>query len=89
MGVDVGGLHWNWTEWAILFDLGRAFGWKPAGTIPEDGIPHPDEDERSGYFVNDYDSVGDADARAWAAALRRALAVMAGEETATGRRPRR
>ena len=38
MGVDLmclgGEVSFNWTAWQTLYDLGLAFGWRPAGTLP-------------------------------------------------------
>jgi hypothetical protein len=40
MGVDLmglGGCSFNWRAWQTLHDLGLAFGWRPAGTLPMTG----------------------------------------------------
>lgn len=75
--------HFNIHSWSPIFQMGMAAGWQPAGTL----APAPfvdedtgetlgvwDDDEWDGtYFSNDRQRVTDADARAWADALERAL----------------
>jgi len=135
MGVDLrsldGELHLGWPAWGYCFDVGRTFGWQPAGTqkvepvcahcCSASQIDRPDMlmrwlrsyslrlvDERTGrppahlaymveslfreiddagrlaewgggYFSNDYQQVTDSDAKAWAAALERAIAAAQAE----------
>jgi hypothetical protein len=62
MGVDIlcrGGFSTNWPGWRELYALGVRYGWEPAGT--------------DDYFFNNDLVVGDADAKAWSAALYQAL----------------
>jgi hypothetical protein len=84
MGVDLVGIgrSYNWHGWCDLYDLGVAFGWRPAGALmpldpmARDGHDYPDDDypgERVGYFTNDEQWVTNPDAAAWATALYRAL----------------
>jgi hypothetical protein len=93
MGVDLIGvrLSYNWNGWHTLYDLGVAFGWRPAGTLlPEETAepyqfsypPDDDPGPRGGYFSNDFHWVTDADAAAWARAIHRAIDVMAGTAVA-------
>ncbi len=94
MGVDLIGLgrSYNWSSWQRLFDLGVAFGWKPAGALmPNEPVlvqgqwSYPDDDypgERSGYFSNDEQWVTEPDAKAWAAAIYRALSSEANKKAA-------
>ena len=79
MGVDLmfigGGVSFNWTSWDTLYDLGVAFGWKPAGTLPLTGgcdaecWEYPPDDDREtprgDYFSNDFQRVTEMDAAAW------------------------
>lgn len=66
-------------NWEDFQQLGRTYGWKPAGTKPTPR-PHVDEVRYMDYFRPDYHpdqweyakTVDAADARAWAMALRRA-----------------
>jgi hypothetical protein len=97
MGVDLmcpgGWVSFNWNAWQTLYDLGLAFGWRPAGTLPMTGQPkegrwiYPDDDDREtprdGYFSNDFQRVTDTDAAAWCAALERALAALEGNAPMT------
>ena len=97
MGVDLmflgGGASFNWTAWQTLYDLGLAFGWRPAGTLPMTSgydtgrWEYPPDDvqkmPRGGYFTNDFQWVTDTDATAWCAALERALAALEGKEPMT------
>ena len=91
MGFDLMGINrsYNWSSWRALYGLGVAFGWRPAGTLmPKtlnefDYPPDDDPGPRSGYFHNDWQWTTDADARAWATALRRALDAMAGKSAMT------
>ena len=89
MGVDLmgeGGCSFNWSAWQTLYDLGLAFGWRPAGTLPvtrgyQNREYPPDDDRetpREDYFDNDYQRVTTADSLAWCAALERALAAIEG-----------
>jgi hypothetical protein len=83
MGVDLIGINrsYNWHGWRALYDLGVAFGWRPAGALkPNEPVSYlnsypPDDDpgERDDYFTNDLQWVTEPDAAAWAAALQRAL----------------
>lgn len=73
MGVDFirhgDDLSLNWQAWRACFELARAFGWAPVGTVAHRDYSGP----WSGtYFTNDLQEVTDEDARALAAALRRA-----------------
>jgi hypothetical protein len=96
MGFDLRGaggvLHLNWSGWFYCLRVARAFGWEPAGT-EEPKLTMYDPDGRlvavtsngqkwdGGYFTNDYQAVTDADAKALAAALDRAItAVETGAE---------
>ena len=96
MGVDLmclgGGVSFNWTAWQTLYDLGLAFGWRPAGTLPaaisdEGRFSYPADDNqetpRGGYFSNDSQWVTETDAAAWCAALERALAALEGKAPMT------
>jgi hypothetical protein len=95
MGVvlmGVGGCSFSWRAWQTLYDLGFAFGWRPAGTLPMTGQTdegmwiYPDDDRetlRGGYFTNDFQWVAESDAAAWCAALERALAALEGEAPMT------
>jgi hypothetical protein len=96
MGVDlfgIGGCSFNWCAWQALYDLGLAFGWRPAGTLPMTGQTdegrwiYPDDDDREtprdGYFSNDFQWVTETDAAAWCAALERALAALEGKAPMT------
>jgi hypothetical protein len=96
MGVDLmclgGGVSFNWTAWQTLYDLGLAFGWRPAGTLPatisdEGRFNYPADDNqetpRGGYFSNDFQWVTETDAAAWCAALERALAALEGKAPMT------
>jgi hypothetical protein len=64
MGVDLIGIgrSYSWHGWRALFDLGVAFGWRPAGAlkplnpIDQGNHSYPADDypgERDGYFTND------------------------------------
>jgi hypothetical protein len=65
--------RWNLIDWPKVLELGRMFGWRPAGTIryAEDGSPDPGWD--GGYVTNDLQVVSAEDAAALADALERAL----------------
>ena len=82
-----GSLGLTWEEWRTCYNLAKAFGWKPAGTLgPEDrthwggqaGI-NPEFD--MGYFSKNSQRVTDADAKAFAQALQTAMSTWnAGQE---------
>jgi hypothetical protein len=93
MGVDLIGVRrsYNWHGWHALYDLGVAFGWRPAGTLkptnPEANghFAYPADDDRGprdDYFSNDWQWVTDADAAAWASAIYNALASEANKNAA-------
>lgn len=72
MGVDFighGDLSLHWQAWRACFELALAFGWAPVGTVAHRDYSGP---WRGTYFTNDLQEVTDEDARALAAALRRA-----------------
>jgi hypothetical protein len=75
MGYDLMGqdryFRANMFLWPRLLELAYLFGWERAGTIRQDGSR---TDSLDGYFVNEFYMVEEADAKAIAAALRRALA---------------
>jgi hypothetical protein len=80
MGVDlcgVGGYSvWNWWGWRSVLELGRLYGWKPAGTKPptqDEGGPWDGRPWGGGYLSNDGQRVTATDARALADALDLAL----------------
>jgi hypothetical protein len=82
MGVDIRGaggaeLASSYSHWARVLRLAHAFGWKPAGTVLYDWVNDAPETPVPGwsgsYLTSDYATVTAEDARALAAALRRAL----------------
>jgi hypothetical protein len=77
MGVtlesDCGQTHYmNGYVWGTVLELGKEFGWKPAGTVDEKNGCGPD-DERLGYRSNDGQYVLPEDADSLANALSEAL----------------
>jgi hypothetical protein len=91
MGVDLfdhGGASFNWHGWRHCLEIAEKFGWVPAGTEApswnEGGeiLPADRDLEWSGsYCSNDYQSVTDADAKAIARALFRALGAVGTDQT--------
>ena len=80
MGVDFighhGDLSLHWQAWSACFDLALAFGWQPAGTVACHEDTGPPKQWDGGYFTNDFQMVTGDDAKALAAALRRALTAL-------------
>jgi hypothetical protein len=71
----------QWGDWTPCLETAQLFGWKPAGTLlpygpPEArGDPGPDWEWSGTYLSNDWQEVTNADAKAFAAALDRAVAA--------------
>jgi hypothetical protein len=81
---DKDALDFNHATWGALLELAYEHGWRPAGTnapsmVNEDGTPwehgYCDPDKWDGsYTSNDFQTVGDDDAKAFGEALMRAIA---------------
>jgi len=83
MGYDLqgrGGASFNTAAWSMCLNVATAFGWEPAGTVDPDDC---NREWGGAYFSNDYQQVTDDDARALAAALRRALGALETKEKLT------
>lgn len=93
MGIDIsGGPSFNWSGWRYLFEVGVAFGWKPAGT--EKPLTWYDSDDKpiwggwdeatqgawsGSYFSNDCQVVSTHDTAEWRSAIAKALCCVNGE----------
>jgi hypothetical protein len=78
MGMDILGRGWDFScsaaFWAECLAVAQACGWEPAGTIaPAPCHQGGNRAWNGGYRSNDYQEVTDADARAFSAALYRAI----------------
>ena len=75
MGYDLqndrGEFRFSNGAWAFYLSIAKLYGWKPAGTLPPDGIEPRDRDGH--YLSNDGQYVGTDDADRLAAALQAAL----------------
>ena len=67
--------------WSVCLDAAVAFGWVPAGTVASHKNPNRPWD--GSYTSNDWQWVTDDDARAFSAALNRAIIALAERETLT------
>ena len=90
MGVDLfgyGGASFNWHGWRHCLEIAEKFGWVPAGTeaptYNEYGAIPADLEWSGSYCSNDHQSVTDADAKAIARALFRALGAVGTDQTLT------
>ncbi len=79
MGIDLighGGACFRSYGWHACLDLALAFGWQPAGTVAWHEYTGPPSKWDGGYLTDDFQIVTDYDAKALAAALRRALSAL-------------
>jgi len=91
VSIELLGCDWEYDcraiFWVEILQIAEAFGWKPAGTLAPrvqyetptgwEYYGDPDMEWSGGYTSNDWQRVTDEDARAFSAALRRAIdAVM-------------
>jgi hypothetical protein len=81
MGMDILGRGWDFScsaaFWAECLAVAEACGWEPADTIaPAPCHQGGNRAWNGGYHSNDYHEVTDADARAFSAALYRAIDAM-------------
>lgn len=64
--------------WELLYELGRAFGWRPVGTTyviaPQSTVESPARRNYEPGSSRDQKLVGEVDAMAWARALEKAMA---------------
>jgi len=77
------GPAWNWRGWTGLLELGRRYGWIPAGTEPplcDEGGPWDGGPWNGTYFSNSGQRVTTEDAHALADALEQALPDMPDED---------
>jgi hypothetical protein len=70
--ADHGYQSLNISAWSWCFNLAIEHGWQPAGTAPPDDFTGNWD---RGYFSNDFQKVGNSDARALGEALLRGIAT--------------